>query len=148
LRGKWNFTGNEGGERALGVIIDVTLPTAADGLGNDGIEGTLILPVAFKLPGGWDLGAMVGVAAREGANGSGRRGVLIATTTVSHDLSETVGGYLELTSESGDGSHVATFNTGLTLSLGENAQLDCGANLGISEAAPDLGVFAGWARRF
>src|ERR1019366_5505281 len=60
LRAKVNFWGNDGGETAFGLITDLKLPTAAQGLGNGAVEGTILLPVSVELGGGWDLGAMTG----------------------------------------------------------------------------------------
>ncbi|MEO5959067.1 MAG: transporter, partial [Opitutaceae bacterium] len=147
LRGKFNIAGNDGGGFAWGLMADLKLPTAAAGLGNDKYEGALTLPVAFELGGGWGGGAMTSVEMIY--TGAGRhRAVWSNTLTVGRDLSENVGGYVELTSSAGDGTHIATCNAGLTRALGANAQLDCGINVGISRAAPDLQLFAGISRRF
>lgn len=146
LRAKWNFAGNDGGGSAVGLIADLKLPTAKSGLGNDKVEGGVILPVAFDLAGGWSLGAMSGVSAAH--HGSGYRGIFINTATVDHELAEHVGGYVELTSESGDGPHVCCFDVGLTWQLDKHQQLDVGVNLGVSRAAPDVTLFTGFSRRF
>ena len=80
--------------------------------------------------------------------GPRRRAVWVNTITFAHDIAEDLAGFLELTSAAGDGSHVATFNCGLTRKLNPMFQLDCGINVGISRSAPDLGVFAGLSRKF
>jgi len=146
LRAKYNFWGNDGGPHACGVIADVTVPTAADGLGVERVEGALSLPLAFELGAGWDGGAMTTVAWTD--TGSGRRPVWMNTFTVGREVAENTGVYFELTSAAGAGPHVTTFNTGLTRKLHANLQLDCGVNVGISRTAPDLTVFAGLSRRF
>ncbi|MBM3854542.1 MAG: transporter, partial [Verrucomicrobia bacterium] len=51
LRLKWNGAGNDGGSLAYGVFAEVKLPTAADGIGNDKVEGAVTLPVAFEIGG-------------------------------------------------------------------------------------------------
>lgn len=147
LRGKWNVRGNDGGDFAWGVMADLKAPTAREGLSNDEWEGALTFPMAFELGGGWGGGAMTAVEIV--FTDAGRHEpVWVNTFTASRDLTENVGGFLELTSAAGDGAHVATFNAGLTRKLSENAQLDCGVNLGLSRAAPDLLVFAGLSRRW
>lgn len=147
LRTKWNVRGNDGGDFAWGVMADLKAPTARDGLGNDEWEGALTFPMAFELGGGWGGGAMTAVEIA--FTDAGRHEALwINTFTVGHDLSENIGGFLELTSAAGDGAHVMTFNAGLTRRLSENAQLDCGINVGITRTAPDLLFFAGLSRRF
>jgi hypothetical protein len=146
IRGKWNFAGNDGGESAVGLIVDLKLPTAARAFGSDKVEGTVLLPVDFELPGGWSLGAMTGLSAVH--NGTSYRTVLINTVTVGHDLTKDLGGYAELTSVAGDGPHVCTFDLGLGYRLDRNRQVDCGVNIGISRNAPDVLVFTGYSQRF
>ncbi|MDB6095439.1 MAG: hypothetical protein JWM32_3001 [Verrucomicrobia bacterium] len=147
LRGKWNFTGNDGGT-ALGLIVDVKLPTAARMLGDGATEGTVLLPVDLELGGGWGLGAMIGMDVRLRPSGAGRRAVWINSVTAGHDLSENIGGYVEAASETGDGAQVATLDAGLVFKVGSNSRFDVGTEIGISRAAADLKVFTGWARRF
>lgn len=146
LRGKKNFLGNGGGEFAAGVIVDLILPTSAKGVGNDRVEGAVTFPVAYDLPGGWEGGAMTSVGST--STNSGRRAVWTNSMTFAHALGSKLGGFLELASTSGEGAHVLVFNCGLTRRMGSDLQLDCGLNIGVSRAAPDLGVFAGATRRY
>ena len=131
---------------ARGLMADLKLPTAADGLGNDKTEGALTFPIAYELGAGWSAAGMTSVEYVH--NGSDRRAVWVNTITFAREIMPDLGGFLELTSAAGDGSHVATFNCGLTRALGPMLQLDCGVNVGISRTAPDLTVFAGLARKF
>ncbi len=146
LRAKWNFLGNDGGPIALGMFVDLKLPTAAAGLGNDQVEGALTLPVAYELGAGWEGAAMTAVEFAH--TGSGRRAVWVNTITFARDLATDLGGFVELTSAAGDGAHVATVNCGVTRRIGPGLQLDCGVYFGLSRAAPDLTVFAGLSRKF
>ncbi|MFI5356012.1 MAG: transporter [Opitutales bacterium] len=146
LRLKYNFWGNDGGESAGGLIVDLKLPTANSGLGNGRTEGTAYLPGAWNLPGDWDLGAMTAV--NLAYFGSSYRAGWINTVTLGHPLTRKTAGYIELTSLAGLGAPVATFDFGATWLLSRNLQLDAGANLGISRAAPDFLVFSGVTRRF
>lgn len=147
-RAKFNAWGNDGGPSACGVIVDITLPTADAGLGQDKAQGAVILPLSFDLGGGWGFGAMTGVEFRRDAGASGYRAVVISTATVSREITEKLGAFVELTSEAGDGSHVATCNTGLTFQVDSNLQLDGGVNVGISRFAADAEVFVGLSQRF
>lgn len=147
LRAKWNFSGNDGGDTAWGLIADVKLPTADNGMSNGKVEGALTLPVAFTLGGGWEGAAMTSVEAVYTDAGS-HRAVWSNTITAGRDITENVGGFVELTSSAGDGSHVATFNCGLTRRFGPHVQFDAGVNLGLSSAATDVAVFSGVSRRF
>jgi hypothetical protein len=148
LRAKVNFWGNDGGGSAGGIIADLMLPTAAAGLGADRVGGAVIFPVAFDFEGGWGLGAMTGVELRPGGPGRGYEPVWITTATAGRDLTESLAGYIELTSEAGDGPHVATFNLGCTWRMNRHTQFDAGANLGVSQAAADALLFTGVTRRF
>lgn len=146
LRSKFNFWGNDGGANALGLMLDLNLPTAATGLGNDKVEGAVTFPVAYELGAGWEGAAMTSLQVVH--TGTARRPVWFNTITFARDLAEDLGGFLEFTSAAGDGAHVATFNCGLTRKLSPMLQLDGGINIGISRTAPDLAVFAGLSRKF
>lgn len=147
LRAKINFFGNDGGGPACGFIADLTLPTAARGLGHDQVEGALILPVAFELAGGWEGGAMT-VAEFHHRETGGYQLAWTNSATFGHDLAKDVSGYLELTSTTGDGPHVATFDVGVAWKLNANLQLDGGLNFGLTRHADDVLGFAGISRRF
>jgi hypothetical protein len=146
LRTKFNFWGNDGGSTAFGLIADVKLPPAARALSNGKVEGALILPFAFELAAGWDAGANTSLAAEH--DGRRCRSIWANTFTVSHGLVENVSAFGEITSSTGDGPHVCTFDTGVAWRLGRDAQLDAGVNLGISRSAPDVRWFTGLSRRF
>lgn len=146
LRAKWNLQGNDGGATAYGVFADLKLPTAADGLGNEKVEGAVTFPIAYEIGAGWEGAAMTSVEFVR--TEEGRRSVWVNTITFARDLLPDLGGFLELTSAAGDGAHVATFNCGLTRRIGPTLQLDCGVNLGITRTAPDLTLFAGLSRKF
>ncbi len=147
VRGKWNFWGDDGGTTAFGLIVDVLLPTAARGLGEPHAVPAMTLPLALDLGHGWDAGAMTTVEARPRDEG-GYHGVWTNTLTLGRELAHGVAGYAEIASTVGDGSHVATFDVGVTWKLDANTQLDAGTNLGITRAADNLMVFAGVSRRF
>jgi hypothetical protein len=146
VRTKVNFWGNEGGGTALGIMADLKLPTAADGLGNDKTEGALTFPFAYELGAGWEGAGMTSVEYIH--DGTKRRAVWVNTMTVAREIMPDVGGFLELTSAAGEGRHVATFNCGITRAVGPSTQLDLGLNIGISHTAPDLTIFAGFSRKF
>ncbi|ATC62907.1 hypothetical protein CMV30_02415 [Nibricoccus aquaticus] len=148
LRAKWNFWGNDGGETAFGVMPFVKLPTARDGLGNDKVEGGVILPFAAELPGGWGFGAMTEVDVVRNADDDGYALAWVNTATVSHDITETLGGFLELTSEVGEGKPVFGFNFGVTYAVNADLQLDAGVNVGLSRSTDDLVLFTGLVKRF
>jgi hypothetical protein len=145
---KINLWGNDEGDTAGALMPFVKWPTAGEGLGNDKIEGGLILPVAFALSSGWSLGIMTEVDFVRNETNDGYTTEWVNTATVSHDIAGDVGGYLELTSTLTDGADLATFNCGLTYGLNKNIQLDLGTNIGLTDATEDLVVFAGISVRY
>lgn len=147
LRGKVNFWGNDGGPTGFGLIADVKLPTAADGIGNDRTELALSFPFSFEVGLGWD-GAAMTVIERVYTDAGKYEAAWTNTFSVARDLGRDTGCFLELASTAGDGRHVLLFNVGATHRLGATLQLDAGLNIGISKTAPDLGAFAGVSRRF
>lgn len=146
LRVKYNFWGNDGGGSAGGIVGDLTLPTAAHGLGSGRVEGQVLLPVAFDLNGGFGLGAMTGVEFRSRTSGFGP--VWVNSLSLGRDWTETLGSYFELTSSTGDGAHVATLDVGLTYKVSAHTQLDGGVCFGLSRGADDVVIFTGLAHRF
>jgi len=147
LRGKWNFLGNDGGGKAFGLIADLKLPTAADGLGNGKVEGDVALPVLLEA-GEWEVAMMTEGDARWSDEHGDYRPAWLNTLSVGHKLFGPLDGYVELTSDTGDGPQVMTADAGITWLLDRNTQLDAGANLGVSRTAPDVQVFSGLSRRF
>jgi hypothetical protein len=148
LRGKFNVRGNDGGAIALGLIVDLTLPTARSGLGSGSVAGGVFLPLTRELAGGWSFGAMTGATVQHRTAGRGLGATWINTATLGHALGAVLSGYVELTSAAGERSHEATFDTGLTWQVDADTQFDVGAALGLSHAADAIVVFAGVARRF
>jgi hypothetical protein len=147
LRGKLNFFGDDGGGPALGLIVDLKVPTAAPGLGDGKVEGDVALPVALEA-GEWEIDAMVEGDVVWNEARAGYRPALLSTLSIGHKISGPVSGYAELTSLAGEGPHAMTGDLGLMWLVDENTQLDAGANLGLTPAAPTLEVFSGITRRF
>jgi hypothetical protein len=149
VRLKTNLWGNDREGTALAVMPFIKIPTASDGLGNDEVEGGIIIPFAASLPGDWGFGAMVEVDYLSDDDGSGRHLEFVTSVTLSHDIVGDLGGYVEFVSVVGTESDwVATFNGGLTFGIGEDVQLDAGVNIGLTRAAEDLTPFLGLSVRF
>jgi len=147
VRLKLNLFGNDGGPRALALMPFVEFPNRGVFPGAK-TEGGLIVPYAQALPGGFGLGAMFQADARADEAGDGYHAEWVGSATVSHDISGPLGGYVELysrTSFDAGAPWRGTADAGLTWALGDRAQLDLGANVGLSEASEDLVVFLGFA---
>ena len=146
VRMKLNLWGNDSGPTALAVMPFVTFPTAADGLGADGVEGGVMVPLAIELPAGWGLGVMTQLDRARDADGGGYHFQWTNSATVGHAITDAAGGYAELfgsvdTEEPGDWEGSVDF--GLTYAVSNDVQLDAGVNVGVTESAEDLVFFVG-----
>ncbi len=148
LRVKKNLWGNDDGDTAFGVMPFIKLPTASDDLGNDSVEGGVIFPFAASLAGGWGFGAMTELDVVRNERDDGYALAWVNTATLGRDITERLGGFVELAAEVGEGKPALTFNCGATYGVNENLQLDAGVSVGLTRAADDLAFFAGFAQRF
>ncbi|MBE0543568.1 MAG: transporter [Verrucomicrobia bacterium] len=148
---KVNVWGNDSGATALAVMPFVKFPSNQDNLGNNAVEGGLIVPFAAELPAGWSLGAMTEVDFMEDADGSGYHPEFINTIAFGHDIVGKLAGYVEffsLVSTDRGARWVGLIGLGLTYRLSADIQLDGGVNLGVTQSADDINPFMGISWRF
>ncbi len=115
------------------------------------MEGGLILPLAVKLPHGWDMGAMTEVDFLRNNADWNYHPSYINSVTFGHDICGKLGGYMEFFSEVSaerGASWVGTVDVGLTYGLTDNIQLDTGVNFGVTKAADDINTFIGMSWRY
>lgn len=151
LRSKINLWGNDGGPTALALMPFVKLPTNEDDLGNDAVEGGLIIPLAVELPGGWGMGLMTEVDFVEDGDGLGHHAEWINSITFSRDLTGRLGAYVEFFSLVTSEPHapwIGTLDVGATYAASENVQFDAGVNFGLTRSADDISPFLGLTIRF
>jgi hypothetical protein len=150
---KYNFWGNDGGKTAFAAMPFVKLPTNQDDIGNNSVEGGLILPLAVALPYDFGMGLMTEFDCNRDATGNGHHAEFVNSITLSHDrvLVRDLGAYVEffslVSAESGS-DWIGTVDFGLTYGLSENVRLDAGVNIGVTKAADDLNPFVGLSWRF
>jgi hypothetical protein len=158
VRLKWNLWGNdpapgseiEPGDTALALMPFVKFPTADDDLGNEHVEGGLIVPLAIELPAGFGMGLMAEFDAVYD-DGDGDYDLdFVHTATVSHDLIGDLGGYVEYIGIASTDSpeYAAIVGAGLTYGLTANIQLDAGVNFGLTTPADDINAFVGVSVRY
>ena len=148
---KVNLWGNDGGSTAFAVMPYVKLPTNQDGIGNNSVEGGVILPLAVALPHGVGMGLMTQFDFVRDESEGGHHPEFVNTITFSRDLVGDLGGYVEffsLVSSESSSPWVGTFDMGLTYGLTEDIQLDAGINVGVTRSAEDLNPFLGISWRF
>ena len=152
IRTKVNFWGDEGDTTtAFGMIGFVKLPTNQDDLGNDAVEGGLIFPLSISLPNGWGIGVMTEVDLNEDGDGRGTHAEWINSISISKDITDKLGGYVEFFSAVTSERHapwVGTLDVGLTYAITENLAIDTGVNIGLTRSADDVNPFVGLTVRF
>lgn len=151
MRLKINLWGNDGGTTAFGLLPFVKFPVNTDQLGNNAVEGGIILPLAVKLPHDFDVGMETAFIALQNDGDSDYHADFINSITVDHALIGKLNGYVEFFSDISTQRHAAwvgTVDVGLEYQLGENIQFDCGCNFGITRSADDFNPFAGVTVRF
>jgi hypothetical protein len=148
LRLKMNLWGNDGGPTAFALMPFVTFPTATEGLGADRVEGGLIAPLAVELPLGFSAGLMAEIDFVH--DGEDYTTDFVHTATIARTLIGDLGAFVEYAGTlnlNGAADYRATFNTGATYGLTPNLQLDAGVRIGLTDAAEDVGFFAGFSWR-
>ena len=152
LRLKYNFWGNDGGRTAFGAIPYVKFPTSADAVGNNSIEGGLVLPLSINLPDDFWLGLTTRFdAMRDQGGEDGYHAEVANSISFGANVFTDVFGYMEfftLVSTERDARWVGTFNTGFIYSMTANLQLNVGVNLGVTRSADDWNPFVGMAWRY
>ncbi|HEV2674323.1 MAG TPA: transporter [Aliidongia sp.] len=148
---KVNVLGNDGGTYALALVPWVKLPTGAAGLGNNLVEGGLIVPLAINLPDDWTLSLQTEFDALKNANDSGRHANFINLVSVSHAIVGNLSGAVELYAQNGTDRFtpdIYTADAGLSYLITPTLQIDAGINVGFNRAAPDLNPYIGLSQRF
>ncbi|MBM3458947.1 MAG: transporter [Armatimonadetes bacterium] len=131
----------------LALMPAVTLPTSSRGFGSGSIDPEIVLTWARDLKSAWSVGGILGMAwPREPGN---RNTTFFPTISFSRSLGGRLGWFFEYAgtfSESGDDVHL--LHHGYTYLLNNNSQLDLHGGFGISRAAPDFFIGAGYSVRF
>ncbi len=150
VRLKINLWGNDAGETALAVMPFVTFPTSGD-RGHGNIEGGVIVPFAVALPGEFSLGLMGEIDFIRSSDDDRHVVDFVHTATIGRDLWGDLAGYVEyagFANLNGDEGYRGYFDAGVTFGVTPDVQLDGGVRVGLTEAADDVGVFAGVSLRF
>jgi hypothetical protein len=151
VRWKWNLWGNDGGQTALALMPFVKTPTAGHDLGNDEVEGGLIIPLSVSLGERVGLGVMAEFdIVHDEASGDHKMDFL-NTVTCGFDLTERWGAYIEFVSVATtreDASWEGYANGGLTYAVTDDFVLDAGVVVGVNDAAEDFATFVGFSYRY
>jgi len=147
-----NLTNPDGSGFSLALMPYATLPTGNQVLGAGDWSAGLLVPVSYDLPHGLQLGFTGQVEAAADEDRNGRHLAFGGIAGLSADLSKTVSATVELSAirDEDPAGHSTELLAGLSAGwmAKDDLQLDVGANFGLNEAAPDVQVYAGVAKRF
>jgi hypothetical protein len=150
LHVKINVWGNDSGQTAFALVPWVKIPTAAQGLGNDQVEGGLIAPLQITLPYNFTAVLQTEADVLKNANDSGKHSSFTNIVNVSYPLTPKLTGSLELYSQiqAQDNPDIYTLDASLAYLIGPNTQIDAAAYAGLNKAAPDVTGYMGISQRF
>ena len=151
VRYKLNLWGGDGGDTAFGLLPYVKIPTASHDLGNNKVEGGLILPLALNVSDKVSLGIMATFdIVHDDASGDYKMD-FVHSVTCGISLTETLSCYVEFVSVSStrdDGEWEGYADTGLTFAATDNLIFDAGVSVGVNDAAEDFAPFVGFSYRY
>jgi hypothetical protein len=128
-----------------GAILTASLPTAAEGLGSDGLDPELLLTTGREIGSDWSVGTQASVLRRTDAGETEVGGTLVAGRVLGGD----VAAFLELAAAGRSGEVTAlVLHHGYTLRTGGLTQLDLHVGVGLTRSAPDVLLGLGWSGRF
>lgn len=146
LRFKSNLWGNDGGATALALLPQLKFPTSTEGIGNDFVEGGVLVPFEVELPHGLSLGFNSGAGVFRNDADEGWHAEFVNSVALGYPLSRRVTGYVEfwsLTSTEDNAEWEGAVGLGVNYLVHRNLKFDAGVNIGVTRATDDLNSFIG-----
>jgi hypothetical protein len=139
FRAKWRFYESASTYLSAAIIPYVKVPTNSGGVGNDSVEGGIILPVQAELIGGFKFASMAELDFLRNDADDGYDSYWFASASLTRSLGSRIGLYGEaaLAKSSGGAPWAGTVGFGATLTLTESAWWDFAVYRGISDGAAD-----------
>ncbi len=139
VRTKWRFYENAETGTEVAILPYVKIPTNSGDVGNDKVEGGLIVPWKTSIGGGFDLAAMAELDFLRNNADDGYDLYAYFSASLSRNLTSAVGVYAEaaLGKSSGGSPVEGILGGGVTLALSENTWWDLGVYRGVSDGAAD-----------
>lgn len=139
LRTKWKFYEDRATGTAVALLPYVKLPTNSGSVGNDAIEGGLIVPWTTQLAGGFDVAAMAALDLLRNDADDGYDTNWHFSAYLSRPLTQAVGLYAEfgLGKSSGAAGTDGILGAGVTLAVSESTWWDFAVYRGIASKAAD-----------
>lgn len=147
-----NLHNPDGTGFSAAVMPYATLPVGGIVLGAGEWTAGVLLPVSYDLGGGVQLGVTGQAEAAADSDRAGRHLAYGAVAGLSLPFADALGATFEIAAsrDSDPSGHSTEWLAGLSAGwmAEDGLQLDAGANIGLSAAAPDLQLYLGIARRF
>lgn len=139
VRTKWRFYESAETYTSIALLPYVKFPTNSGGVGNDAIEGGLIVPLETQLLGGFHLHAMAELDFLRNENDDGYDSNWFASVSVTRQLIDLIGIYGEASAAKSSGGQPweGMMGVGATLAAGKYAWWDYAIYRGISRGAAD-----------
>lgn len=152
LHAKWNPLAGQDGPLTFVLDPYLKLPTASGGSGNGRVEGGLVAPVSYDLGSGWSATFTGEGDALANASGQGVHFNASGDAAISRAFANglTLGADFYAGQNFDPSGTVPQYSFDLSAAyLTDNdTQLDCGVNLGLNRATPDMELYVGVSRRF
>lgn len=139
VRTKWRFYESDTDYTTIALLPYVKIPTNSGGVGNDAVEGGLIVPFSTELAAGFSFAAMGQLDLQRNDAGDGYDSRLFASAQVTKQLMKAIGLYGEAAigkSTSGQ-PWEGTLGAGVTLHVSKETWWDYAIYRGISTGASD-----------
>jgi hypothetical protein len=147
-----NLVNPDGSGFSLAVMPFATLPTGNAVLGAGEWTAGLLVPASYEIGGGVQLGLTAKAEAAADEDRSGRHLAYGGVAGLSLPVSDAIGATFEIaaTRDEDPAGHSTEWLAGLSAGwmVGDDLQLDAGANLGLNATAPDVQLYFGISRRF
>lgn len=136
-RVKWKFFDEAG--TAVALLPYVKIPTNTGGVGNNAVEGGVIVPWSTHLPTGFEVAAQAEMDFRRNPAHNGYDTFLSASAFAKQHLIGGLGFYGEATvgKSTGGQPFVSTLGVGATFSVTSKLWWDCAIYKGVSQGAAD-----------
>lgn len=146
---KINLFGNDEGSIASAIMPYVKIPLNKN-ISNNSFEGGFTVPFSIELPLEIGLGFMVQYDYIKNESDNNYHSEFVTSFALGKDINDKLGAYVEIFSQSSNekgAEWVSTLDGGITYSINEDIQLDCGINWGLTEASDKFNPFLGLSFR-
>ncbi len=135
LRVKQNLIGNDQGNFALALLPYVKLPTSK--YEDSRLEGGLIVPMQYKLPGEWTFGFQIELDRLKDQDEPSMHTEFLQTLTISHSIIKGLDGIAETYYTYDFKAHQFSnyINAAFQMDVARDFKLDAGLNVGIQHTA-------------